>query len=56
MILVSKDVWINQKFIVKVKKDENGLIAVCMSNNTIEILDTSVLSLEDLLYMLESGG
>lgn len=55
MILISKDLWINQKFITKVKKDENGLIAIYMSDNTIEILDTSVLTLEDLMYMLEGG-
>ncbi len=54
MILIQENVWINQHHITKVKKDENGLIAIYMSDNTIEVLDTEVLTLEQLISMLES--
>ncbi len=55
MILIAKDAWINQNHITKIKKDENGMVYIFMSNGVREILDIKVLSLENLLYMLEGG-
>lgn len=54
MILISKDVWIAKEHIVKVKK-VGDTTKIYLADDTVEVLDVSVLTLEQLIRMLEGG-
>ncbi len=54
MILIGENTYVEKSHIVKIKIIDD-VIAIYLVDNLHEILDTEVLTLEDLLYMMESG-
>ena len=54
MIQVNKGVWVQAQHIAKVKKCDGGT-KIYLCDGTVEVLDTSLITTEVLVQMLEGG-